>query len=88
MQVKFESEAQKKFLHLSKALQIQTLRYIKRLENLENPRDMGKALSGNLKSYWRYRVGDYRLICKINDDDAVIIVADINHRSRIYKDFK
>lgn len=87
MQVRFESEAQKKFLHLSKAIQIQTLKYIKRLESLENPRDMGKALSGNLKSYWRYRVGDYRLICKIVDEDALIIVVDINHRSRIYKDF-
>lgn len=87
MQVRFESEAQKKFLHLSKAIQIQTLKYIKRLESLENPRDMGKALSGNLKSYWRYRVGAYRLICKIVDEDALIIVVDINHRSRIYKDF-
>ena len=87
MHVKFESDAQKKFLHFTKAIQIQILKYIKRVESLENPRDMGKALSGNLKNYWRYRVGDYRLICKIIDDKTLIIVVDINHRSRIYKDF-
>ncbi|MGI0439705.1 type II toxin-antitoxin system RelE family toxin [Helicobacter himalayensis] len=58
MQVKFEAKAEKEFLALTKSAQIQILKYLKKIENLENPRDFGKALSGNLKNYWRYRVGD------------------------------
>ncbi len=86
MQVRFEEVAQKKFLRLTKSVQIQILRYVTRLEKLENPKDMGKALSANLKEYWRYRVGDYILIAKL--EKSFITVVDINHRSRIYKDFK
>ena len=88
MQVKFEAKAEKEFLTLTKSAQIQILKYLKNIENLENPRDFGKALSGNLKNYWRYRVGDYRLICKIQENELIIVVVAINHRSKIYEIFK
>ncbi len=84
MQVRFEEMAQKRFLSFAKAVQVQILKYVKKLESLENPKDMGKALSGNLKDYWRYRVGDYRLIAKL--EKSFITIVDINHRSKIYKD--
>lgn len=84
MQVRFEEMAQKRFLSFTKAVQVQILKYVKKLEGLENPKDMGKALSGNLKDYWRYRVGDYRLIAKL--EKSFITIVDINHRSKIYKD--
>ncbi len=84
MQVRFEEMAQKRFLSFTKAVQVQILKYVKKLESLENPKDMGKALSGNLKDYWRYRVGDYRLIAKL--EKSFITIVDINHRSKIYKD--
>lgn len=51
---------------------------------LENPRLKGKQLIGNKKGLWRYRVGNYRIICDIQDDNSLIIVALIGHRKDIY----
>ena len=45
----------------------------------------GKALSGNLKGLWRYRIGDYRLIADIQDNELVIVAIDIGHRREIYR---
>ncbi|MBQ7217767.1 MAG: type II toxin-antitoxin system RelE/ParE family toxin [Synergistaceae bacterium] len=57
----------------------------KHLEGCDNPRAYGKALKGNRKGYWRYRVGDYRIIADIQDDKIVIIITDVGHRGDIYK---
>ena len=58
----------------------------KNLVGCENPRYKGRALSGNLAGYWRYRVGDYRIIADIQDDIVIILVVDVDKRSDIYKD--
>ena len=58
----------------------------KRLEGCENPRAFGKGLTGNRSGQWRYRVGDYRLIADINDNEVLILIVDVNHRSKVYKD--
>lgn len=50
----------------------------------DNPRLHGKALTGDLKGLWRYRIGDYRLLADINDFELVIIAIDIGHRREIY----
>ena len=55
------------------------------LENCENPRLHGKPLVGNRKGDWRYRVGDYRIIADIQDDRILILVLDIEHRSKVYR---
>lgn len=55
------------------------------LPNLENPRTKGKELKGKLKGYWRYRVGNYRLICEIQDGYLIIVVVDLGHRQQVYK---
>ena len=55
------------------------------LANLDNPRAMGKALQGNLKGLWRYRVGNYRLVCQIYNSELIIMVLEIGHRKDIYK---
>ena len=57
----------------------------KNLHNCENPRLQGKALRGNLQGLWRYKIGDYRVITKINDDCLIIIALNIGHRRDIYK---
>lgn len=57
----------------------------KRIEPLENPRQLGKSLSGNLGELWRYRVGDYRVIASIEDDQVRILVIRIGHRRDIYR---
>lgn len=84
MRICFEPRAQKSFFTLTKTAQIQILQYTKRLESLPNPREFGAALHGNLRGFWRYRVGNYRLICNIQDDTQTIRVVAINHRSKIY----
>ena len=55
------------------------------IAKLEDPRSRGKALVGNLAGLWRYRVGDYRIICDIEDGVLVILVVDVAHRREIYK---
>lgn len=57
----------------------------KNLVGCADPRQHGKALTANHSGHWRYRIGDYRLICIIEDDRLVIIALDIGHRSEIYK---
>ena len=55
------------------------------LVDCENPRIYGKALTGNLGKYWRYRVADFRLIAEIRDNELIVIAVEIGHRSKIYK---
>lgn len=56
----------------------------KRVQQSENPRLLGKRLQGTLKEYWRFRVGDYRILCKIEDDRLVVLVIRIAHRKKVY----
>lgn len=55
------------------------------LVDCENPRIHGKALSANRSGQWRYRIGDYRVIAKIEDDKLIILVINIGHRREIYE---
>ncbi len=57
----------------------------KNLEGCQNPRVHGKGLTANHSGEWRYRVGDYRLIAKIEDNTVTIHVLNVAHRSKIYK---
>lgn len=56
----------------------------KNLEGCEDPRLHGKGLTANRSGQWRYRVGDYRLIAEIHDDQIVILIINIGHRKDIY----
>jgi len=56
-----------------------------RLNGIEDPRQIDKALHASLKDFWSYRVGDYRLICELQAERIVILVVDIGHRSQIYR---
>lgn len=57
----------------------------KNLENCTNPRIHGKGLLGDKSGQWRYRIGDYRLICEIQDREVIILVLEIGHRKSIYE---
>lgn len=57
----------------------------KNLVGCEDPKAHGKALTANLKGMWRYRIGDYRMICLIEDDKLVITALNIGHRKEIYR---
>ena len=55
------------------------------IAKLEDPRSMGKGLTENKSGLWRYRVGDYRIVADIEDDVLVILVVDVDHRSKVYR---
>ena len=57
----------------------------KNLVNCDDPRIHGKGLVENKSGLWRYRIGDYRLICEIKDSELIILVLEIGHRCNIYK---
>lgn len=56
----------------------------KNLEGCADPRQHGKGLTANRSGQWRYRIGDYRLLCDIQDERLVIIALEIGHRRAIY----
>ena len=57
----------------------------KRLESASDPRQWGKALKGEKRGLWRYRVGDYRLICDIQDKKVTILILELGHRKDVYR---
>ncbi len=58
---------------------------VKNLVGCENPRVHGKALTANRTGQWRYRIGDYRLICLIKDNELIILAMTIGHRREVYE---
>lgn len=57
---------------------------VKNLVGCEDPRAHGKALSANRSGQWRYRIGDYRLLCLIDDNKLVILALTVGHRREVY----
>lgn len=85
-QVKLTSSFRKSFRKLDFLTQRMISRWIvKNLESTDNPRLHGKALTGDFKGLWRYRIGDYRIIADIRDDELVIVAIDIGHRREVYR---
>jgi len=56
-----------------------------RVAPLADPRSAGKALTGPLGNLWRYRVGDYRVICAIDDDAVRVLMVRLGHRGDVYR---
>ncbi|HGE5059548.1 TPA: type II toxin-antitoxin system RelE/ParE family toxin [Klebsiella pneumoniae] len=82
--VELTDTAAKQLARLDKTQAQRITKYLRRVMMLEDPRDAGKALTGNLRTYWRYRVGDYRVVCEIWDNEMVIVAVMIGHRGDIY----
>jgi len=77
---------EKEFKKLDKTVRVMITQWIKKhLMDCDNPRAFGKALVGNLKGYWRYRIGNYRLLAIIKDDELIIVAIEIEHRKSVYK---
>lgn len=83
--VKYDKKFIKQIQKMDKSVALLIKRWIeKNIVNTDNPRLHGKSLAGNLSNYWRYRIGDYRLICEINDNELIIIALSVGHRREIY----
>ncbi len=82
--VLFTTRSKKQFSKLSKNIQTKILHYLEAKVQLD-PFSFGKNLSGNKKGFWRYIVGDYRIICQINNNNITVLILDVGHRREIYK---
>ena len=85
MKVVLTETFKKQLKKLDAAISKRVLDYLEQIELLDNPRSRGKALTSNLSGLWRYRVGDYRILCRIRDDRLIITVIEIAHRSTVYR---
>ena len=85
--LEFTVKAKKQFEKLDKYAQEQIRRYLeKHFEGTPtNPRSHGRPLTGELKGYWRYEVGKYRLICDIQDNICMVTVIKVRHRREVYR---
>lgn len=83
--IRVTERADKAFGKLDKPVAKRIIKELRKISQLDNPRSRGKSLSGNLAGLWRYRVGDYRIICDILDDELVILAIDIAHRREAYR---
>ena len=84
MKIEYTETARKQLKKLDKTMQKRILDYMDEVALLENPRSGGKALVENMRGLWRYRVGDYRVICEIQEARIIIYVLKIGHRKNIY----
>jgi mRNA interferase RelE/StbE len=56
-----------------------------RIEGSKNPRHFGEPLKGDRAGFWRYRIGDYRVLCDIQDEQVVVLVLTVGHRRKVYR---
>lgn len=84
MKVEYSESALKQLKKLDGQFQRAIIQEMNDIATLDNPRQRGKALKANLSGLWRYRVGDYRVICDIQDAKILITVLRIGHRKNVY----
>lgn len=83
--IDFSKQGKRDILNLDRSIQRLILRYLEtRIASSDDPRVFGKPLGGNLTGIWRYRVADYRVLCKFEDDELIILVVAAAHRSTVY----
>lgn len=84
--IRVDDKAAKQIEKLDKTINGKILKFLRQLETLENPRLKGEPLiEDRFKGLWRYRVSDYRLLCDIRDSELVVLVVDVEHRSKLYR---
>lgn len=84
--IEFDADVAKDLNKLGHTASKRIIKFLKeRIMPIEDPRALGKPLSGDLSGLWRYRVGDYRIIAQIEDHCFVILVVHIGHRKNVYK---
>ncbi|MBA4265500.1 MAG: type II toxin-antitoxin system mRNA interferase toxin, RelE/StbE family [Comamonadaceae bacterium] len=86
-QIEFDPDALKELKKIDRPVQKRLLSFLRdRLSPLDDPRSLGEALSGaRLGSYWKYRVGDWRIVCDIQDQRIVVRVLRIGNRREVYR---
>jgi mRNA interferase RelE/StbE len=83
--IKLSVEAQKQLKSIDRSASLKIQKYLQE-RVAKNPESFGKALSADLAGLWRYRIGDYRMICDIKNKELLVLVVKIGHRSKVYDD--
>ena len=84
--VEISRTAEKQIQKLDRTAQASIIRFLReRVQVADNPRELGKPLHRDKGGLWRYRVGDYRLICDIQDERITMLVVRVGHRKDVYR---
>jgi mRNA interferase RelE/StbE len=84
--IEIKRSAERQIQKLDRKSQERIVRFLREhVQAADNPRQWGKPLQGEKRGLWRYRVGDYRLICDIRDETVTVLVLAIGHRKDIYR---
>ena len=84
--IEFRPNAGGELRRLDRPIQRRILNYLEeRVVAFGNPRQFGKALRGDKGELWSYRVGDYRIICLLEDERLVVVVVSVGHRREVYR---
>lgn len=84
-QIKILNRAEKSLKKLDRQHKEKIIQYLDRIKNMDEPHKKGKALTGKLIGLWRFRVADFRIICKIDAKIITILVLDIGDRKEVYR---
>ncbi|NTU69001.1 MAG: type II toxin-antitoxin system RelE/ParE family toxin [Chlorobiaceae bacterium] len=83
-QIELTGSAEKELAKLDKTIAKRIIRFLRERVSID-PRSSGKALKGDHSGLWRYRVGDYRVICELFDERVSVLVIRVGHRKEVYR---
>lgn len=84
--IEFDRAAARDLKKLGSDAERRVLTFLRtRIAGSSDPRQLGKPLTGDQKGFWRYRVGDYRIVAVIEDDHFVVLVVTVGHRREVYR---
>lgn len=83
----YDEKAQRQIDKLDKTSRTLILKWMdKNVDGSEDPRAHGKSLKGNQSEYWRYRVGDYSVLCIIHEEELIVVAVEVGNRSSVYRE--
>lgn len=83
--IEFSTHADKQLDRIDRTDQQRIVKTLRQISTLDDPRQRGHALVGDHAGHWRYRIGDYRVIAKLEDGRMVIVVVAVGHRREVYR---
>lgn len=83
--VEFGRRAEKQLDRLDATVRARILRKLRQVAESDDPRTSAEPLAGTWTGYWRYRVGDYRAICRIEDAVVTVFIVEVAHRREVYR---
>ncbi|UZK68450.1 type II toxin-antitoxin system RelE/ParE family toxin [Sphingomonas sp. S1-29] len=84
--IEFLPEAAKELAKLDRTAAARIIKTLEtRIAVQDDPRSLGSALTGDHAGYWRWRIGDYRVVARIEDDRVLILVVRVAHRREVYR---